>query len=126
MGKTHRPHDGKRDGVTKNSMFKKMVRSRMAATGEPYTVARRAILAERAETEAAITAPGGGVAPDREDTVKVNIGFGEEFITAKEVHDFTEDEMHQFLRMLLGEEGIPLDEEISRRVGILPIEEEGK
>lgn len=107
--------------MTKDHNFKKRVRARCARTGEPYSVARRALLAERGETADNVT---GGTMPPLEqgdgDTVPVFISPSE---TADEAHDFSDEELRWFLRLLLGEEGIPLDEDTSRRVGILPPEE---
>jgi hypothetical protein len=100
--------------MTKDHNFKKRVRARCAATGEPYTVARRALLAERGETADDVSA--GGTMPPLEppgDTIPVFISPGEERIPARvvidEAHDFTDDEVRMFLRMLLGEDGVPLD-----------------
>lgn len=45
--------------MTQNSAFKKRVRERMRVTGEKYTEARRKILSERSEREAAVEAATG-------------------------------------------------------------------
>ena len=53
----------------------------------------------------------------REDTVPAFISPGEETFTAEEVREF--------MRLLLGTEGVLLDEDTSRRIGLPPAEEPG-
>lgn len=37
--------------MTDNRRLKRAIRERMSKTGEPYTVARRAVMAERSKTD---------------------------------------------------------------------------